>query len=71
LDWLIEYVVYRVLGGVVEFLFYWPGWLLLKLLTFGRYPPKQTVAHNRFAVALFAIVFLAVVLAVRLARPGA
>ena len=70
MDWLIEYVVYRVLGGVVEILFYWPGWLLLKLLTIGHYPPKQAVAHNRFPVALFAIVFLALIVAVRLARPG-
>ena len=70
MDWLIEYVVYRVLGGVVETLFYWPGWLLLKLLTIGRYPPKQAVAHNRFAVALFAIVVLAIVCIVRLARPS-
>jgi hypothetical protein len=64
LDWLFELFVHRIIGGALEILFYWPGWLLLKVLTFGKYPPKQTVQHNRLAVALFAIAALAFVMAV-------
>lgn len=32
--------------------FYWPGWLLLRMLTLGRYPPKQGTPHNEDWVAL-------------------
>jgi hypothetical protein len=70
LDWLIELFFYRVIGGAIQGLFYWPGWLLLKMLTLGRYPPRQTVDHNRFAVALFAVVAMALMLAAVLTRAG-
>lgn len=52
---LLRWLAYQVLGTPIEKLFYWPGWLLLRLITWGRYPPPGTRAHNRFAVALFAI----------------
>ena len=42
-DFLVEYVYYR--------LFYWPGWLILRVLTLGKYPPPQTEPHNRIFVA--------------------
>ena len=32
-DVLVEYIYCR--------LFYWPGWLILRVLTFGKYPPSQ------------------------------
>jgi hypothetical protein len=59
LDWIIEEFVLRVLGGLLQAIFYWPGWLLLRLITIGNYPPEQNVQHNRFAVALFAVFFFA------------
>lgn len=63
MDWLFELLVYRVIGGILQAIFYWPGWLLLKILTLGNYPPKQTVEHHRFGVALFAIVVLTLLFA--------
>ena len=59
LDTLIE-VAGRVVGQfVVEVLlvgiFYWPGWLVCRALTFGRYPPSQSTPHNREFVALVAL----------------
>lgn len=58
MDWLFEQLVYRVLGAIVYAVFYWPGWLILKIVTFGHYPPAQTVKHNRFAVAVVTIIVL-------------
>ncbi len=52
---LLRLFAYRLLGTLLEKIFYWPGWLLLRLLTLGRYRPAQTTRHDRFAVALFAI----------------
>ena len=37
------------LGALV--LFYWPGWVALRLITFGRYPPSPRQAHNRAFVS--------------------
>ena len=64
MDWLIELLVYRVLGGIIQMIFYWPGWLILKIISFGNYPPRQTIEHNRFAVAVSAIVVPLLVAAV-------
>ena len=41
---LLEYVVERV--------FYWPGWLILRALSLGRYPPPRESAHNESFVAI-------------------
>jgi hypothetical protein len=40
-DTLLEFFVVR-LG-------YWPGWLICKIVTLGRYPDKA-VPHNRYFV---------------------
>lgn len=37
-------------------LFYLPGWLLLRLLSFGRYPPPRGEPHSEELVALAGIV---------------
>jgi|SoiMethySBSTD1v2_1073268.scaffolds.fasta_scaffold980230_1 hypothetical protein len=37
------------LGAFV--LFYWPGWLALRVVTLGRYPPRRPVQHNRVLVS--------------------
>lgn len=39
-------------------IFYWPGWLILRVVTVGRYPPPQSQPHNREFVAAVALVVL-------------
>ena len=64
LDTIAE-VILRVVGqfigeGLFVGIFYWPGWLVLRVVTFGRYPPLQSSPHNREFVATVAVVvFLA------------
>lgn len=60
MELLLEVVVWPL----VRLMFYWPGWLFLRGLSFGRYPPRQTEVHDRDAVALFAIVAFASVCAI-------
>lgn len=55
IGWTIRAFFYQLFCTLLEKIFYWPGWLLLRLLTFGRYPPQDGGQHNRFAVGLFAI----------------
>lgn len=43
-------------------IFYWPGWLILRVVTFGRYPPAQSVPHNREFVAGVPLAVLPVVI---------
>lgn len=44
-------VLWAFLGEVVFCkLLYWPGWIILRILTLGRYPPEQTRSHNRYFV---------------------
>lgn len=62
LDAIVE-VVTRVVGQlIIEVLlvgiFYWPGWVILRVLTFGRYPPLQSEPHNREFVAMVALAML-------------
>lgn len=54
LVWIFRFLFYHLLGTVIEKLFYWPGWGLLRIITAGKYPPARGTQHNRFAVALFA-----------------
>lgn len=59
LVWIFRFLVYQLLGTVIEKLFYWPGWALLRIMTLGRYPPARGIRHHRFAVALFAAAIIA------------
>ena len=47
---------------VVEFVFdtvlYGIGWLMLKAITLGHYPPPRTEKHNQGLVALFPVATL-------------
>ena len=52
--WMLRFLLYNILGTLIEKLFYWPGWALLRIITVGHYPPARGVPHNRFAVALLA-----------------
>jgi hypothetical protein len=64
LDAIVE-VVARIAGQVfidvvLVGVFYWPGWLILRMVTLGRYPPPKGQPHNREFVAVVALaVFLA------------
>ena len=49
-------------GALVEILlvkiFYWPGWLVLRGLTIGHYPPQEAAAeaeHNKEFVAFIGL----------------
>ena len=32
---------------VFFYLFYWPGWLILRIFTLGKYPPALPEKHNQ------------------------
>jgi hypothetical protein len=57
LDAIVEVVVKAVGQFLAEVIFvgifYWPGWLILRMLTFGRYPPKKWEPHSEEFVAGF------------------
>ncbi|NRR29610.1 hypothetical protein HSX11_05360 [Oxalobacteraceae bacterium] len=59
LGWIARTLVYQIVGILLEKIFYWPGWLMLRLITFGRYPPRADVKHHRLAVGLFALTVIA------------
>jgi hypothetical protein len=51
----------RIVGGfvaevVVVGVFYWPGWLILRFLTFGRYPPRKPHPHSAEFVAAIGLI---------------
>lgn len=50
LELIAEFLLNVVLIGV----FYWPGWLFLRVLTLGRYPPRGGGKHDPEFVAVFA-----------------
>jgi hypothetical protein len=61
-DTIAEFVVRAIAQFVVEVLFvgvfYWPGWVVFRSLTLGRYPPPQSQPHNREFVAIVAFAVL-------------
>lgn len=72
LDAIVE-VVARAIGEfiadvVLVGIFYWPGWLFLRILTFGRYPPPQSQPHNREFVGAFGL--SAILVALLMNIPG-
>jgi hypothetical protein len=42
-----------ILGAVATAICYWPGWLVLRVLTVGRYPQPKGVEHNTGLVITF------------------
>ena len=59
---MLEALFELVARFVVEFLFYTVfygiGWVMLKTVTLGHYPPPQPAKHNEELVALFPIATL-------------
>lgn len=62
LDALVEFVARFVGSAIVEIvflgIFYWPGWLILRVVTLGRYPPAKGEPHNHEFVAAVAVAAL-------------
>jgi hypothetical protein len=57
---IVRLVVQTIGGFLLDKVFYWPGWFLLRVVTLGRYPPSGSMAHNRAFVALFGFAALVV-----------
>lgn len=47
---LVEFIFFTVLYGI--------GWIMLKIVTFGRYPPRPPKKHNEELVALLPLAIL-------------
>ena len=64
LDTLIEGVArlawYVLREVLILGIFYWPGWLILRVITVGRYPPPRPQRHNEDLVAGVPIVLFLV-----------
>lgn len=57
LEVIFRAVAHLVIEIVFVGIFYWPGWLILRVVTLGRYPPAQAQAHRRAWVAITGFVF--------------
>lgn len=72
LDAIAEVVVKAVGQFLIEIVFvgvfYWPGLLILRTLTLGRYPPKKPEQHSEEFVAAFG--FAAILVGALLTVPG-
>jgi hypothetical protein len=51
LEALLGFVGSIVVEVLLIGLFYWPGWLIARVITFGRYPPARGAPHNEIFVA--------------------
>ncbi len=47
-----DFVLEVLLIGV----FYWPGWLILRVLTLGKYPPPRPRPHNQYFVSCISLI---------------
>lgn len=47
-----------ILGALAAAIFYWPGWLALRIVTIGHYPPPKGVKHNTGFVITFGMALL-------------
>ncbi|MCL2523310.1 MAG: hypothetical protein FWF20_06275 [Betaproteobacteria bacterium] len=48
---MLEILARLLIEFILTWVFYWPGWAVLRVLTLGRYPPRQR-EHNREFVAV-------------------
>ncbi len=60
LETILDIVLEVVLVGV----FYWPGWLVLRLVTAGRYPLSNGGQHDKVFVAAIGLASVAAWLAI-------
>lgn len=60
LEGIGRFIANFIFGTILELIFYWPGWLMLRLVTFGKYPPAQREKHNRAGVAWFGLIVIVI-----------
>ena len=46
LDAFVEAAGRALIDVVIVGVFYWPGWLILRVVTLGRYPPPGPARHD-------------------------
>jgi len=51
-----------ILAPLFAAIFYWPGWLVLRVITIGRYPPAKGIEHNTGFVITFGMGLFVVML---------
>lgn len=64
IETLAEVIAYVLMELVFIGIFYWPGWLILPVLTLGRYPPSRNQEHNKGFAAGMALVVSFIVLTI-------
>lgn len=55
---MLEALAQIILVGI----FYWPGWVVLRVVTLGRYPPQKSTKHDPEFVAVVGFAFLIAIL---------
>ncbi|MDO9420885.1 MAG: hypothetical protein Q7T66_09505 [Herminiimonas sp.] len=65
---VIRAVGYFILEIVIVKIFYWPGWLILRVITLGRYPPAYEQSHHREFVGILGLA--AILISFLLTLPG-
>jgi hypothetical protein len=60
MDALVEVALRFIVAVVLVGIFYWPGWLALRIITLGRYPPPEGKPHSKEFVGAFGLTTLLV-----------
>lgn len=63
---LFEALFYVFSEAFLTAVFYWPGWLVLRIVTLGRYPPPNGTPHDNVFVAIVGFITPLVLLTVAL-----
>jgi len=61
---IIEAAGRAILELVLVGIFYWPGWLILRVVTLGRYPPSRGTQRNQMFVAVIGLATLLALVAI-------
>lgn len=64
MDGIFKFVASWIVDVLLTAVFYWPGWLVLRVLTLGRYPPKRRQPHNVVFVSVIGLSALLVALTI-------
>ena len=59
---MFEFALQIIVEGILVGIFYWPGWLVLRIVTIGRYPPPKGINHNEELVAVCGLAVLIAIL---------
>ena len=55
MDSIFNFVASWIVDVVLTAVFYWPGWIVLRVLTFGRYPLGRKQPHNVIFVSVIGL----------------